>query len=307
MADRRLQVFHAVAKHLSFTKAAEALFMTQPAVTFQIRQLEEQFSTRLFDRANGRIALTPAGLLALEYADRILGLSSELDTRLKELTGHVAGPLMIGASMTIGEYVLPQLIGEFKTRFPAIVPRLFIANSEQVQHRIVERSLDLGFIEGDSHLPSLMTEVCCDDELQVVCAPEHPLSKLTAIPPRMLLEHAFVSREPGSGTREVIDRYLEKAGVSLQPVMELGSPEALKGLVATGFGFSIMSRATVALESRLGRVMRVPLLPRLDRQFSVVYPKERIHSKLVNGFVEFAKERMAALQAFSTERRITAA
>jgi DNA-binding transcriptional LysR family regulator len=89
--------------------------------------------------------------------------------------------------------------------------------------------------------------------------------------------------------------------------MELGSPEALKGLVATGFGFSIMSRATVALESRLGRVMRVPLLPRLDRQFSVVYPKERIHSKLVNGFVEFAKERMAALQAFSTERRITAA
>jgi len=307
MADRRLQVFHAVAKNLSFTKAAEALFMTQPAVTFQIRQLEEQFNTRLFDRANGRIALTPAGLLALEYADRILGLSSELDTRLKELTGHVAGPLMIGASMTIGEYVLPQLIGEFKTRFPAIVPRLFIANSEQVQHRIVERSLDLGFIEGDSHLPSLMTEVCCDDELQVVCAPEHPLSKLTAIPPRMLLEHAFVSREPGSGTREVIDRYLEKAGVSLQPVMELGSPEALKGLVATGFGFSIMSRATVALESRLGRVMRVPLLPRLDRQFSVVYPKERIHSKLVNGFVEFAKERMAALQAFSTERRITAA
>jgi DNA-binding transcriptional LysR family regulator len=303
MADRRLQVFHAVAKNLSFTKAAEALFMTQPAVTFQIRQLEEQFNTRLFDRANGRIALTPAGLLALEYAERILGLSSELDTRLKELTGHVAGPLMIGASMTIGEYVLPQLIGEFKTRFPAIVPRLFIANSEQVQHRIVERSLDLGFIEGDSHLPSLATEVCCDDELQVVCAPEHPLAKLSAIPPRMLLEHAYVSRETGSGTREVIDRYLEKAGVALQPVMELGSPEALKGLVATGFGFAIMSRATVALESTLGRIARVPLLPRLDRQFSVVYPKERIHSKLLNGFVEFAKERMAALQAFSTERR----
>lgn len=297
MADRRLQVFHAVAKNLSFTKAAEALFMTQPAVTFQIRQLEEQFNTRLFDRASGRITLTPAGILALEYAERIIGLSSELDTRLKELTGHVAGPLLIGASMTIGDYLLPQLIGEFKARFPAIVPRLFVANSEQVQNRIVERSLDLGFIEGDSHLPSLATEVCCDDELQVVCAPEHPLAKLAAIPPRTLLEHAFVSREPGSGTREVIDRYLEKAGVSLQPVMELGSPEALKGLVATGFGFAIMSRATVALETRLGRVVGVPLLPRIERQFSVVYPKERIHSKLVNGFVEFAKARMAALHS----------
>ena len=307
MADRRLQVFHAVAKHLSFTKAAETLFMTQPAVTFQIKQLEEHLNTRLFDRAQGRIALTPAGQVAFEYAERILALSTELDTRLKEMGGQAAGPLLIGASMTIGEYVLPQLIGKFKARYPAVLPTLFVGNSEAVQERVAERTLDLGFIEGDSHLPSLMTEVCCDDELQVVCAPEHPLSKLTAIPPRMLLEHAFVSREPGSGTREVIDRYLEKAGVSLQPVMELGSPEALKGLVATGFGFSIMSRATVALESRLGRVMRVPLLPRLDRQFSVVYPKERIHSKLVNGFVEFAKERMAALQAFSTERRITAA
>jgi DNA-binding transcriptional LysR family regulator len=297
MADRRLQVFHAVAKHLSFTKAAEALFMTQPAVTFQIRQLEEQFNTRLFDRASGRITLTPAGMLALEYADRILGMSAELDTRLKELSGHAAGPLHIGASMTIGEYVLPQLVGEFKARFPAIVPRLFIANSEQVQNRLVERSLDLGFIESDSHLPSVTVEICCDDELQVVCAPGHPLAGLPAIPPRTLLEHAYVSREPGSGTREVIDRYLEKASVSLQPVMELGSPEALKGLVATGFGFAIMSRATIALETRLGRVVGVPLLPRIERRFSVVYPKERIHSKLVNGFVEFAKQRMAALHA----------
>jgi len=304
MADRRLQVFHAVAKHLSFTKAADALFMTQPAVTFQIRQLEEQFDTRLFDRAGGKIALTPAGMLAFEYAERILGMSAELDTRLKELSGHLAGPLHIGASMTIGEYVLPQLVGEFKTHFPAIVPRLFIANSEQVQTRIVERSLDLGFIESDSHLPSLTTEVCCDDELQVVCAPAHALAQFAAIPPRTLLEHAYVSREPGSGTRQVIDNYLEKAGVTLQPVMELGSPEALKGLVATGFGFAIMSRATVALETRLGRVVGVPLLPRIERRFSVVYPKERIQSKLVNGFVEFAKARMMALHAASGLRAV---
>ncbi|MBI1965246.1 MAG: LysR family transcriptional regulator [Betaproteobacteria bacterium] len=297
MADRRLQVFHAVAKHLSFTKAAETLFMTQPAVTFRIRQLEEHFNTRLFDRANGRIALTPAGTLAFEYAERILGLSSELDTRLKELSGHVAGPLLIGASTTIAEFLLPQVLGEFKSRFPAVMPRLFVANSEAVQNRIIERSLDLGFIEGDSHLPSLATEVCCDDELQVVCAPTHPLAKLPSVSPNLLTEHAYISREPGSGTREVVDHYLEKAGVSLQAVMEAGSPEALKGLVATGVGFAIMSRATVVLEMRLGRVVQIPLLPRLDRHFSVVYPKERIHSKLVNSFVDFAKERMAAMQA----------
>src|SRR5258707_5282390 len=104
MADRRLQVFHAVAKHLSFTKAAETLFMTQPAVTFQIKQLEEHLNTRLFDRAQGRIALTPAGELAREYPDRILALSAELDTRLQELSGHPASPPVIAASITIGAY-----------------------------------------------------------------------------------------------------------------------------------------------------------------------------------------------------------
>jgi len=300
MADRRLQVFHAVAKHLSFTKAAEALFMTQPAVTFQIRQLEEHFNTRLFDRAHGRIALTPAGQLALEYAERILGLSSELDTRLKEMSGQVAGPLLIGASTTIAEFLLPQVLGEFKARYPAVVPRLFVANSEAVQGRIAERSLDLGFIEGDSHLPSLVTDVCCDDELRVVCAPSHPLAKLKSVGPKALMEHAYVSREPGSGTREVIDNYLQKAGVqpdSLQVVMELGSPEALKGLVATGLGFTIMSRAIAALEVKLGRLVQIQLAPPLIRHLSVVYPKERFHSRLVNGFVQFAKERLAAMQA----------
>lgn len=300
MADRRLQVFHAVAKHLSFTKAAEALFMTQPAVTFQIRQLEEHFSTRLFDRAHGRIALTPAGQLALEYAEKILGMSAELDTRLKEMSGQVSGPLLIGASTTIAEFLLPQVLGEFKSRYPGVVPRLFVANSEAVQARIAERTLDLGFIEGDSHLPSLVTDVVCDDELQVVCAPAHPLAKLKSVPPKALAEHAYISREPGSGTREVIDHYLQKAGVApdtLQVVMELGSPEALKGLVATGLGFAIMSRATVTKETRLEQLVAVPLAPRLNRHLSVVYPKERFHSRLVNGFVQFAKERFAAIQS----------
>ena len=300
MADRRLQVFHAVAKHLSFTKAAEALFMTQPAVTFQIRQLEEHFNTRLFDRAQGRIALTAAGTLALDYSARILSLSAELDTRLKEMSGQISGPLLIGASTTIADFLLPRVLGEFKSRHPGVVPRLFVANSEAVQNRIAERALDLGFIEGDSHLPSLAADVCCDDELQVMCAPSHPMAKLESVVPKSLTEHAYVTRESGSGTREVIDHYLQKNGIppdALPVFMELGSPEALKELVATGLGFAIMSRATVAKEIRLGELVHIPLSPPLVRKLLVVYPKERLHSRLVNNFVQFAKERLAALQA----------
>src|SRR5207253_8769607 len=162
---RRRQVFPAVAKHLAVTKAAETLFMTQPAVTFQIKQLEEHLTPRLFDRAQGRIALTPAGRVALEYAERMLALSAELDTRLKEMGGQAAGPLLIGASMTIGEYVLPQLIGKFKARYPAVMPTLFVGNSEAVQERVAERTLDLGFTEGDSHLGSPASDVRRDAAL----------------------------------------------------------------------------------------------------------------------------------------------
>jgi DNA-binding transcriptional LysR family regulator len=130
MADRRLQVFHAVAKQLSFTKAAEALFMTQPAVTFQIKQLEERFNTRLFERGHGRITLTPAGHVVLEYAERILALSAELDMRLKEMTSEIAGPLLVGASTTIAESLLPQVLGDFKSKYPRVQPRLMVRNSE---------------------------------------------------------------------------------------------------------------------------------------------------------------------------------
>jgi len=299
MADRRLQVFHAVAKHLSFTKAAETLFMTQPAVTFQIKQLEEHLSTRLFDRAQGRIALTPSGQLAFDYAERILALSAELETRLKEASGQAAGPLLIGASMTIGEYVLPQLIGKFKARFPAVVPTLFVGNSEVVQERVAERTLDLGFIESGSPLSSLQSEVCCEDELQVVCAPTHPLAREAGALPAVLTQHPYISREAGSGTRAVVDRYLQQAGVSpesMNVVVELGSPEALKGLVATGLGFTIMSRVIAAKELQLGQLVQVPLRPPLMRNFSVVYARERFHSRLVAAFLQFAKEQLAAAQ-----------
>ncbi len=299
MADRRLQVFHAVAKHLSFTKAADALFMTQPAVTAQIRQLEDLYSTRLFERVQGRISLTAAGGLALEYAERILAQSAELDMRLRESSGQIAGLLLVGASTTIADFLLPQVFGEFKARHPSVIPRLFVANSETVQDRVAERTLDLGFIEGDSHLPTLASDTCCEDELRVMCAPSHPMAKQPMVPPAALVEHPYISREPGSGTREVVDHYLQKAGVqvdALQVAMEVGSPEAIKGLVATGMGFAILSRATVAKEIRLGLLVEVPLAPPLVRHMSVVYPKERFQSRLVNAFVEFAKAKLSAAQ-----------
>lgn len=295
MADRRLQVFHAVAKHLSFTKAGEALHMTQPAVTFQIKQLEERFNTRLFDRGGGRISLTPAGELVLDYAERILGLAAELDIRVAEMTGQMSGSLLVGASTTIAEFMLPPILGEFNVRYPQVRARLTVGNSETISSAIAAHSLDLGLIESYVSHPTLQCEVCGEDELQVICMPTHPLGKLNEVDARGLLAHDFIAREPGSGTREVTDDYLRACGVepeSLKTLMELSSPEALKGFVATGLGFSIVSRASFNKERQLGTLIAIPLRPRLKRAISLVYPKERFRSRVVLTFVEFARSRL---------------
>jgi DNA-binding transcriptional LysR family regulator len=215
MADRRLQVFYTVAKQLSFTKAAEQLFMTQPAVTFQVKQLEEHFDTRLFDRSHGRIALTPAGRLVMDYAERVLKLTEEMDTRVAELTGAVAGSLLLGASTTIAEYILPKILGEFKAEHPEVQAHMTVANSETIVTRVADHALDVGLIESRSFLPTLHNEVCCDDELVVICAPDHALAKRKTVRAQDLAALPWVRREPGSGTREFTDNYLRDCGVVL--------------------------------------------------------------------------------------------
>lgn len=298
MADRRLQVFHAVAKNLSFTKAADALFMTQPAVTFQIKQLEEQFNTRLFERGHARISLTPAGELVLQYAEKILGLTDEMETCLSEMTGEMRGPLLVGASTTIAEFMLPRVLGEFNALYPQVRARLIVANSETIENRIAEHTLDVGLIEAPAKSSGLASEICCDDELMVICAPEYPLAGLPEVTPKMLQEYEFISREPGSGTREVTDAYFGAAGIrpeSLKTVMELGSPEALKGVVSTGLGFAIVSRAVFDKERQLGTLAAIPLKPELKRSLFLVYPQDRFRSRLTSTFTDFAKQKLSEL------------
>jgi DNA-binding transcriptional LysR family regulator len=175
-----------------------------------------------------------------------------------------------------------------------------VANSETIENRVAEHTLDLGLIEAPSHLPTLQTEVCCEDELQVIVTAKHPLAKLSTVTPKQLVPYPYISREAGSGTREFTDLYFRKAGIvptELSVVMELGSPEALKGVVGTGLGFAIVSKATVAKEQRLGELVAIQLSPRLMRSLSLVYPREKFRSRLVNTFVDFAKARLKEVVA----------
>jgi DNA-binding transcriptional LysR family regulator len=298
MSDRRLQVFFAVARQGSFTRAAESLFMTQPAVTFQIKQLEEEFNCRLFERLHQRISLTPAGEVVYDYATRILALSDEMEGRVAELTGQMGGTLAIGASTTLGENVLPAILGDFNAQHPQVHLQLVIANSETTAQRIVEGTLDAAFVDGPVPEKLLLAEPVGETTYKVVFDPSHPFKDLAAVPVSELVEYEYVSREKGAGTRAVIDAYFKSVGVApdkLKVVMELGSPGALKGVVRNGLGFAIMSSLTVADELARGELLARPLDPPLRQPLSMIMPKERFRSKTISAFADFVKRRLWAV------------
>ena len=292
MSDRRLQVFHAVARLLSFTKAAEVLHMTQPAVTFQIRQLEEQFDTRLFDRAHNRVSLTEAGHVAFEYAETIFEKYSELENAIREITGNISGSLTLGASTTISEYMLPALLGDFNAKNPDVLLRLRVSNTEGIVSMVENNVIDLGVVEGPVTNKNLLVEVCRKDDLVVVVPPDHELADLKSVSVEKMLEYPFICREEGSGTREVIAEHLKDQGVSkhaLKSCLELGSPEAIKGAIQAGMGVSVLSSVSLAKELKLGVLKTIPLDPPLSREFSFVRQRQKFRVRTMEELLEFAR------------------
>jgi len=292
MSDRRLQVFHTVAGVLSFTKAAEILNMTQPAVTFQVRQLEEDFNTRLFDRAHNRISLTKAGELVLGYADKIIEHYREMHESVKEMTGDNTGLITIGASTTIAEYMLPGLLGDFQTHFPEVLIRLRVANTDAIVSMVEDNTIDLGVVEGAVDNQLLLVEGCQFDHMVAIVAPGHSLAECQRITASDLTEHPFILREDGSGTRSVIENYLRAQSLDqndLNCPFELGSTEAIKGAVEAGMGVSIVSSATVAKEVKLDTLRVLQLDPPLVRPFSFVRQRQKFRTHLMDELFQFAR------------------
>ena len=292
MADRRLKIFHTVARLLNFTKAAEELHMTQPAVTFQIRQLEEQFNTRLFDRTHNRVTLTEVGKQVFVYAERILQLYEDMTMSITAITGDVSGGVALGASTTIAEYVLPLLIGRFNARYPDVSINLKESNTEDIVTMVENNVIDLGIVEGSVTNKNLIVEACSMDQLVVIMPNDHPLAKATSLRVSDIVQHPFISREHGSGTQEVILKYVELHGnnEALNVCFELSSPEAIKGAVEAGLGLSIVSRSTINKELKLGTLTAVELSPRLERPFSFVRQRYKFKSRAADELLSFAQQ-----------------
>jgi DNA-binding transcriptional LysR family regulator len=291
MAERRLQVFQAVVKHGSFTRAAEALFMSQPSVTFQIRQLEEQYRVRLLDRNTGNVTPTPAGELLLDYANRILALSDEVDARMAEMTDLMRGTLVVAACTTVGGTLMPALLGEFNARFPQVRARLVVANSEAVAAMVAAHQAHAGIVDAGPAVPGVAAVPCGHDEVVAVFAPDHPLARAPGVSAPALAEYELLAREPGSGTRSVSEAWFAAQGIAaaeLKVQMELGTPESLLEVAAGGLGFALASRRTAAPAVDAKRLRAVRLEPPLRRPLYLIQPDERFRPRLVEEFATMA-------------------
>ena len=293
MSDRRLQVFFTVARLLSFTRAAEVLHMTQPAVTFQVRQLEEQFDARLFDRNHNRVTLTDTGRLVYRYAERIFDTYAEMEAALRELKGAVGGALVLGASTTVAEYLLPTLLGTFLRSHPDVGISLRVGNTEAVVAMVEDSEIDLGVVEAPVSNRNLIVQPCLIDQLRLIVPPDHALASRGHVTLDDFLDEPFVCREEGSGTREVIMEYLGRQGYSrsrLNLCMELGSPEAIKGAVAAGLGVSVLSESVIAKEVTLGQLVAIPLEPALERPISLVHARQKFRVPTLEVLLRFIRE-----------------
>ena len=293
MTLEQLRLFVAVAKFEHVTRAAEAVNLTQSAVSAAIAALESRYGVKLFHRIGRRIELTDEGRQFLDEAHAVLARAAAAELALTEMSGLKRGVLVVKASQTIASYWLPSRLVAFRHAYPQIEVRLSIGNTAQVAEAVAEGAAELGFIEGQINDPALELTVVDSDRLVIVVAKGHRWMIKQRVSPEELIQENWVLREPGSGTRSEFEAALAKRGVPvgrLKVVLELPSNEAVRAAVEAGAGATAISELVAASGFRSGALSRVRFkLP--DRTFHVVRHHERYHSRAGDAFMAIAAKR----------------
>lgn len=286
MNFEQLRSFHAVATRGGFSRAAESIFLTQSTVSMQVKALERELGVRLFERLGRRVLLTQEGKSMLAYASRILTQAEAARRTMAAFRGLDSGELVVGASLTIGNYLLPELFGAFRRSHPGVRLVLDIAPTHRIAEQVAGGTLDLGLVEADVSDPELETRPFHTDELVLIVPPGHRWAERWWVAVGDLPEEPFLEREPGSGTREIVQGRLAEQGVRVEPALELGSPEALKRAVRAGLGVAIVSRATVDLELQYGALKAVQVRGlRLTRPFLTLLHRDKHLSPVLSAFL----------------------
>ncbi|MFS0871519.1 selenium metabolism-associated LysR family transcriptional regulator [Paenibacillus xylanilyticus] len=294
MNFHQLHIFYTVAEKGSFSAAAQALHMTQPAVTMQIQSLEDYFGTKLLHRSTKKIELSEAGRTLLPHAKRSVELVRQTDEAMSAFTQMLQGRLQLGASLTIGEYVLPRMLGPFARQYPDISIVMKVMNTTQIMDDILKHQLNFGLIEAPIHHPDMIVEPVMQDELKLVVPAGHALADRGEVELEEVMAYPFVLREKGSGTRQVMEDQLQKKNIDPQDmnvVMELGSTGAVKSAVEAGVGITMISPSSVQHELALGLVHIVDIRGlAFKRQFYAIHLKSSLLPLSAVAFLNYLRQ-----------------
>lgn len=295
MDIRALEVFCKIVELKSFSKAAEAVGLTQPTVSGHIKGLEEALEVRLFDRLGKTVAPTKAGELLYGYAKKILALRGEAEQAIHQFKGSLKGTLVLGGSNIPGGYALPPLMAEFKEANPQVSIVLKIGDSEAISRAVAEGSLELGVVGAKFDDGRLSYHEFIEDELVIAVPADHPWSKKSTIPLEELSKEPCIVRERGSGSRRFVEKRLAEFGVDVAGftvVAELGSVEAIRSAVKAGCGFAFLSSRAIETDLECGSLAAVRIEGvRLVREFYIIHHKSRSRSPICQAFLDFLLQR----------------
>ncbi len=286
-----LAVFVSVVEHGRMGAAAEAIGLSQPAISGQIKALEDHYGVRLLERGRRGSFPTPLGELVADYARRMLALSAELDRTVEDQEGLRAGQLVIGASSTIGEHLLPTYLGRFHAAHPGVRLSVKIGNSAEVTRLIAERSLDLALVGMEPDDSDLLAEPVLEDRIVAFVAPGDPLLREGPITPMALCGHQFVMREAGSATRALAERCLRETSCGPGHIIELGSNEAVKRAVEAGLGIGLLSTHAIETERRADLLADLPLAGwDCRRSFWLIRRRDRVLTRAEQAFLALVSQ-----------------
>ncbi|USK35780.1 LysR family transcriptional regulator [Bacillus sp. F19] len=285
--DQLLSVFISVADRRNFSRAAEDLHMTQPAVSQQIQQLEKYIGAKLLLRTNKSVKLTKAGEIVYLHAKEITGLYKRMSMLVNELNNEPTGLLKIGASYTFGEYVLPHILAKMKNLFPKIIPSVQIGNTRDIANAIISHEIDVGIVEGEIAHCNIYIKTVSTDPMYIVAGGKYPIYYNKEVTRKQVEQENWIVREEGSGTRDATEKLFQSLQIRPTRLMEFGSTQLIKEAVEAGLGISYLSELTVKKERLLGtiQVLNVKGTP-IKRNFSVITESRELHTKSINLFIE---------------------
>ena len=294
MEDQRLKAFCLVVEMKSFTKAAEARFMTQSAISHLIRNLEDEFGVKLLNRKGKTIELTPVGRAFYKQAKFILGQYKAMEDKLYCVLNKVKGSILIGASPTISTYLLPQVFYDFYRKYPEVHIHLSVSDTGEIINELSEGRIDIGIVEGRVNNSRIVSERIAEDEIVMIASENNPLTEKTGVTSEDLTSQTFILPESGSGTREIIDDYLTSLGINVQELrifMTTGSPELIIQMVQSGSGVAFVSKWSAFKSIKDNMVKLLPAnSPRLRRQFRIAFLDQQTLPMTVKTFIAFVRE-----------------